>query len=1658
MSQPSTIQVNYYEPNDLVFNNEDLCYAVKLEIEVLQRGFGAIKTYTANFVSGTKGIDMISGNGQVLTTSYTDINMFEIENGGNRESLGVESINIKYNSWYFPEVTIKFVDVRGNAVFNSKERENDRDNNGANGSFFNALFMFPYPLYRLTVKGYYGSPVAYNLTVRDMRATFNNATGNFEITVDFIGHAYGYLVDIPSRLLFLAPSLEYGRMKPSTHIGNFMNGSDKGKRIPTFTQMIKDLYSIERYKTEDEAYISSGDKIQYLTNNLAYYYEIEGFYETIISLIDTAASEGFINTPSYLSSSGKIKITASSTDETAYKKISNFIEQLRKYDKAITEKVNTISKIQTEYDKLPDSVKPEKLKINLQVDSVSHTNSTTSPNPAAPTSPILPLEVEKPLPWFYNFIHKRDFTISIKLIQSNDGDDETLVKTVSEIIRKHEELIARQENLQTAIIEDFFESSLQWRPTINNVFEIVLAHLKYFHSSMQQCISNIETNQAKRLASKIHTDCNSKQDTISLPPFPAFYNESDKHVWCGEVFTDNKLEEEALVDAYFKAAARTKEVLQTEVENYVSYTQNVDVYPRKWMIPTLLCDLKNGTNQYLKCREVEELTSSMDGDDIPYCFRILAMRIINRKFYNEGGLSAKDFGVLEAYNMLRGRTDPKMLKHSVWTDVGENMVTVVSECIAKYLKDNSSKNFTETLNDLDVKWDGTDYKYVTPIEDRMRVWRPQRTFTDWKNGSGQSDEHGYADITFDFYGLYLERTMWDKNKKLYIGSEEEYKLAMDRNIYGIVTSADCDIDQYKKVFPDRVPIRHFSSTLKPEETAITPATHFAVITSSGTLRLFHTFHDTENLIANIKAKNAYMVSAVRVFDDDDYDGDVEGIAEQRHLRYSADASEESAKLFLLSLVNFPIGEDDDERFDRIGAFGGIYKIPSLFLLALGCCYKFYYTAANYSGADSSLYDNLLRFGGNVFYNGLDFYDFARDYYDKNFSRFFEEYKTARKLETAKKLTGDADDDSDVEAMFEATDADGGTEKWEIHYAYTKYNDNTKKFLVKWLDDMVFVYNAHGETHYTYRTSYNTPTIYPLNFCLEYDNTHIRKQGFSSLSDANDCRQYFEVTDIVPAFIDTVRNLTNVLVADDVEALPPVPVAVSVDRKMAMYDVFKQIYDRWKIGDSDSRVELYTAEHINNNFIFRDTFNNEIGNDIRVDIKKLVDMLYSILNGTDNDMSVYSFLNQVCADAHCLMLSLPTNVYASFSGERALERLFTPQPYTSMSVPTSTTFIITYNHKYAEHLNYSEGESAYKDDGVDFRNHFVVKTNAGDNNQLAAFGITYSLGKQRFFNNIQVSMQKPQVTEQSLASLLSIANDGSTHGGLSLTYDHHDLFDTYSQHSYMCDVEMMGNAQIMPMMYFQLNNIPLFKGGYMIVSAEHTINKDGMKTSFKGARVSKYQFDFTKLSNSTAILYGEGDEGHVSTTTPEIVPSQYEGREFTHHSYSEFVRTNKTYSNGSKIPNNPTDENIIENIFRCMEMMEIISEKWISHCTSKNYGEEVETRIFISSCYRCKSVNDAVGSKDSSAHRNGDAIDFYVNYQNDLKTRSKYNQELFNDVLIPYLRDNKIPFDQLIVEQDTVDFQWLHLGLKRPSTGEQRKQVFRIDVKTEKSTDIKTPLF
>ena len=129
------------------------------------------------------------GGKKVLTTKFTDLTT-SFDTISNEEGLGITGIDIDFNSSYAPLITINFIDVRGTSIFQNENKLKDGKNK------YGVFFQLPYPLYTLTIKGYYGMPVSYCLHMTKFTSRFNSQTGNFEITASFVGYTYAMLSDL----------------------------------------------------------------------------------------------------------------------------------------------------------------------------------------------------------------------------------------------------------------------------------------------------------------------------------------------------------------------------------------------------------------------------------------------------------------------------------------------------------------------------------------------------------------------------------------------------------------------------------------------------------------------------------------------------------------------------------------------------------------------------------------------------------------------------------------------------------------------------------------------------------------------------------------------------------------------------------------------------------------------------------------------------------------------------------------------------------------------------------------------------------------------------------------------------------------------------------------------------------------------------------------------------------------------------------------------------------------------------------------------------------------------------------------------------------------------------------------------------------------------
>ena len=262
-------RILYVDPND-IFGHvngvpitpdySDFCISFNLECEIVARyktneiigvsdngKFGIGFTHKMN-VGENHWASLLQGEAygqeghRVLTTYYTDINYDDYIRETVVEGLGVEQVSIAYESYYTPNITIKFVDHRGVALFGREEATHFNDKLTVD-NIFGAFFTIPYPKFRLQVKGFLGKAVTYQLSCTSFKGSLNAKTGNFEAVATFIGYDYSLLTDIPFEYLVAAPYCEYfGKdywEEHKTQEDWRMIENYEGDETPTFFELIQ---------------------------------------------------------------------------------------------------------------------------------------------------------------------------------------------------------------------------------------------------------------------------------------------------------------------------------------------------------------------------------------------------------------------------------------------------------------------------------------------------------------------------------------------------------------------------------------------------------------------------------------------------------------------------------------------------------------------------------------------------------------------------------------------------------------------------------------------------------------------------------------------------------------------------------------------------------------------------------------------------------------------------------------------------------------------------------------------------------------------------------------------------------------------------------------------------------------------------------------------------------------------------------------------------------------------------------------------------------------------------------------------------------------------------------------------------------------------------
>ena len=469
-------------------------------------------------------------------------------------------------------------------------------------------------------------------------------------------------------------------------------------------------------------------------------------------------------------------------------------------------------------------------------------------------------------------------------------------------------------------------------------------------------------------------------------------------------------------------------------------------------------------------------------------------------------------------------------------------------------------------------------------------------------------------------------------------------------------------------------------------------------------------------------------------------------------------------------------------------------------------------------------------------------------------------------------------------------------------------------------------------------------------------------------------------------------------------------------RLEIWETLKALNDKWISGGDFKSKTLFE------DVIILDRASRDVGQKIFADIFKLKDMI-EFQNWNNTMLGAV----QEILENHNRFKTFIVPAYANFYNVQDASKNPTPRPEGSLEFAntlfgtfttidyreTSAKYVSIYSNPPSTNLAMNDNvDYRYRDDAFDLRrasdNPLIEnqegKTDWDKSNKVVGFNVDFGPQNQQIFKQMDISQDPGLPTAESEQMLTQMANQYRNRAGASQSVS---LYNVYKNRSYRCSIDMMGNALIQPAMYFNLRNVPLFSGPYMITSIQHRISENGFDTTFEGQRQPFYSIpaiDNILQALATTIL--ETLKTRLEIQEKEIqeknnIISQKEGviskinsdknvltanqncSSKLNSSFSEFTNTTPlqtTISLKQAVP-------IIENKIRLLSMTESNKVKLLDFIITTMYIETGSGEGFKSFDYNYASINLNVNPWGATAQQYTNKKYFCVDRGNNEKTKN-----------------------------------------------------------------------
>ena len=1469
----------YIEPNDLatggehidnvVWNPEDFSMFVDLQVIIPDRNYDGSISYdntvysvsvqnnrgNNKFVSFMGG-DTIKGENFItddyLSAGYTEITATKVSN---RNAIGITSLDIDFNEYFYPKVNATFVDIRGGALMNPAESEYTDGLKGGTAytNLFRALFKYPYPRFLLTVKGFYGTKVTFQLAVNEFKTSLNSQTGNFDITVSFIGYMYGLYTDLPMNLIFISPYIDSYEDDPNAYWKESKNYIDSdGNRLLTFVEFMDRFVRVAESIAEDGGIDNEGTGISdYIAEKEKSedYSKLLDLFNKLYNEIENNCNNCIIKNDKYwvfFVPKSKIAINVDLNDyNNCHTKIESISE---KYQDNYEYGLNLISynSSTVQVDGFLDPIV-----INNQIDTNSSAYSILSDD----TNIISQIQYN-----VKNFNDKK-----VKIYEHKD-----IIKNIETKINSFSSSIAEKSQMATNEMEEIISSKLGFKPTIRNFMRMLFAHIDCFMRYMyEKVLDEVKTQQSNGERIKVSNFSKGSYsidvfknagDDVYVPPFPGVYEINDekyKEITYPSMFST--MPEVIFVDKIAKAAVNFRNAVNKIVKyaEQQGLTDNENGSYTMTFLPTCINDFYfNGVNPYTFLKYKGDSRDAIG--ELLYMFTN-RYRASNQTFRvkegevklesNNGTLTptgeyklqsdtddrlpiAKD----EALNYYKVKPKVSELFKTEFLSNGNN-----TSVIKQYLNDFISKYKNNTISEMLIR-DGQ-YGHTDDV--------PIHFKTSFKMSPKYNETQFYrktinsVDECADILRIFDRRFKSNVESFLKIDtvlsgmSNTDYQSVVGEkdDVNFVETSMDCEFyygdseGNFNRIYKIKTTSQEIPEYEEYDKDENGDGGEYwemiQSIVSNGD------FTNYRMPYVNFKSTKENFVS---------------------HPIMSV-LSEEAKALSFLGLLPF-----DEAKLGKIVTEfltkSMIKCMPKhVFLYICGLVYMYDYEK---NGKKLFPKNDIVKFpdfqikeGGTLRHSSAVFthddYIFMLEKPGKVSGEveIFQKCLHPYKREILKKYFTDW-----VKGEFQTLKT-RIAKSLDVGKTSTIGNIGVQTLLMKFYVNYVYVLNDVGFNHPNMKDTELTEFVNELAklYGVESNNTDTTKKTDFTESD------------------------------------------VSTEMKLGCYMTLKNLYDRWlasyryrnfKLPDPGEEI-TYKQSKLNgnfdemgewnvceyNNFLFVDNYYNDIGDDYMFNPRVVFDMV-KMSADSDTNYSVYQFMSDLLQKNKMMLMALP--LFSNYYNIRTIENIFKPYSmYGGSNVMTNglgTTYLCMYTYEDSHVADFGGGDNCFANDGVDLADTLgdLMPSSSSDDINLfntnrgtleitvPAFGVTFSRQNQSIFKSITINSDDSRATDYGIKNTMQLAAN-ARQGFVREPFGvGQDIFTIYSNRSYSCEITMMGCMNIMPMMYFQLNNIPMFKGAYMITHVSHSIKPGSIETKFKGIRVCRNQLPFnTDIFNLNAFI-------------------------------------------------------------------------------------------------------------------------------------------------------------------------------------------------------------